>query len=91
LLAPITPFITDYIWIELYSKSSIHTCKFPRAAWSKAHKRYTEPMLAFNREVWKMKEEKNLALRDPLELRVPEELAPFRADLIKMHSLTTNP
>jgi valyl-tRNA synthetase len=90
LLAPITPFITDHIWMELYAKSSIHTSKFPKAAWSKTYKRYTEAMLAFNRDVWKMKEERNLTLRDPLELPVPKELAQFRADLIKMHSLTTN-
>jgi valyl-tRNA synthetase len=91
LLAPITPFVADHIWTELYSKSSIHSSKLPRPVWSKAHKRYTEPILAFNREVWKLKEEKNLALRDPLELRVPKKLAPFRADLIKMHSLTSKP
>ena len=90
LLAPITPFIADHIWKELYAKPSVHTFRFPKAVWSKAHKRYTEPMLAFNREVWKMKEAKNLTLRDPLELQVPKGLALFRADLIKMHSLTTN-
>jgi valyl-tRNA synthetase len=88
LLAPITPFVSDHVWTKLYSKSSIHTYKFPKAPWPKAHKRYTEPVLAFNREVWKMKEEKNLTLRDTLELQVPKELALFKADLVKMHSLT---
>jgi valyl-tRNA synthetase len=89
LLAPLTPFITDHIWEQLYSKSSIHAQKFPKALWSKAYRRYTAPMLAFNREVWKIKEEKNLALRDQLELQVPKGLTPFRDDLIKMHSLVT--
>jgi hypothetical protein len=46
-------------------------------------------MLAFNREVWKVKQEKNLALRDPLEMQVPKKLARFQDDLIKMHSLVT--
>jgi len=90
LLAPITPFVTDHIWRQLYSDSSIHAQKFPKAIWPKAHGRYTEPMLAFNREVWKVKEEKNLALRDSLEMQVPKELAAFRDDLIKMHSLTAS-
>lgn len=90
LLAPLTPFITDHVWGQLYSKSSIHTQKFPKAKWSKTHKRYTEAMLAFNREVWKVKEEKNLALRDSLEMQVPRKLAPFRDDLIRMHSLVTS-
>lgn len=91
LLAPIAPFMVDHIWRELYSNRSIHVQKFPKPAWSKKHKRYTEEMLSFNREVWKIKEEKNLALRDPLEMQVPKNLAPFQDDLTKMHSLITNP
>lgn len=91
LLAPITPFMTEHIWRQLYSTRSIHVQKFPRPGWSKAHKRYTEKMLAFNREVWKIKEEKNLALREPVEVQVPKILTPFRNDLIRMHSLITKP
>ncbi len=91
LLAPITPFMTEHIWSQLYSTRSIHVQKFPRPGWSKAHKRYTEKMLAFNREVWKIKEEKNLALREPVEVQVPRILTPFRNDLIRMHSLITKP
>jgi len=91
LLAPITPFMTEHIWRQLYSTRSIHVQKFPRPGWSKAHKRYTEKMLAFNREVWKIKEEKNLALREPVEVQVPKILTPFTNDLIRMHSLITKP
>jgi valyl-tRNA synthetase len=90
LLAPITPFMTDKIWRQLYSKTSIHVQRFPKSTWPKTHTRYTEPMLTFNREVWKVKEEKNLALRDPIEMQVPKALAPFRDDLVKMHSLTSS-
>jgi valyl-tRNA synthetase len=87
LLGPITPFMTDQIWRHLYSKASIHSQRFPDSAWPKTHARYTEPMIAFNREVWKIKEEKNLALRDPIAMQVPKALSAFRDDLIKMHSL----
>ena len=87
LLAPIMPFIVDEIWRQLYSKTSIHVQRFPKPGWPKTYKRYTEPMLAFNREVWKVKEERNLTLRDPLEMQVPKSLAVFRDDLTKMHSL----
>jgi valyl-tRNA synthetase len=87
LLAPITPFMSDEIWRQLYSKTSVHVQRFPKSTWPKTHKRYTEPMLAFNREVWKVKEEKNLTLRDALEMQVPKALAPFKDDLVKMHSL----
>jgi valyl-tRNA synthetase len=90
LLAPITPFMSDYIWRQLYSQKSIHVQTFPKPAWSRASKRYTDKMLAFNREVWKIKKEKNLALRDAVEVKVPKALNPFRGDLVRMHSLITN-
>lgn len=91
LLAPITPFMVDYIWRQLYSKKSVHVQGFPKATWTKTPTRNTEKILAFNREVWKMKKDKNLTLRDPIEIQVPKTLASFREDLIKMHSLITAP
>ena len=91
LLAPITPFMPEYVWRQLYSKRSIHEQGFPKPTWSKASKRYTEKMLEFNREVWRIKKEKNLALRDPVEVKVPKALAPFKEDLVRMHSLITQP
>jgi valyl-tRNA synthetase len=89
LLAPITPFMPDHIWRQLYSASSVHAEHFPKPIWPKVHKRYTEKLLAFNREVWKVKKDRNLALREPIELNVPKTLAPFKNDLMKMHSLQT--
>jgi valyl-tRNA synthetase len=91
LLAPITPFMPEHIWTQLYSRKSIHGQRFPRPAWPKASKRYTGKILEFNRDVWKLKKEKNLALRDPVELKVPKALMPFKNDLVKMHSLTAKP
>jgi valyl-tRNA synthetase len=87
LLAPITPFMSEHIWRQLYSKRSIHLERFPKRTWPKAYKRYTEKLLAFNQEVWKVKKERNLALRDPIEIKVPRALIPFKNDLAKMHSL----
>jgi valyl-tRNA synthetase len=90
ILAPITPFMVDYVWKELYSKKSVHLEKFPKASWPKSYTRYTQRMIEFNREVWKRKEEGNMALRDPLKMNVPTTLAPFREDLVRMHSLVTD-
>ena len=87
LLAPITPFMPDYIWRQLYSKRSIHTECFPKPLWPKSYKRYTKRVVAFNREVWKVKKDRNLALRDSIEISIPKLLSPFRKDLAKMHSL----
>ena len=88
LLAPITPFIPEHVWLQLYSTKSIHAQRFPTAPWPKNYRRYTEKLLAFNQEVWKVKKEKNLALRDPIELNVPKALTAFKNDLTRMHSLT---
>lgn len=91
LIAPIAPFMTDHIWRQLYATKSIHAQKFPKPAWSKVQRRYTEKILEFNREVWKVKKEKALALRDPVEIQVPKVLTPFKGDLVRMHSLLTKP
>ena len=87
LLAPLIPYMTDYVWRQIYSKHAVHIERFPKPVWSRAYSKYTEQMLTFNKEVWKIKEERNLALRDTLEMDVPKSLLPFKADLIKMHSL----
>jgi len=87
LLAPITPFMPDHIWRELYSTRSVHTEHFPKPHWPKLYKRHTKRILAFNREVWKVKKDRNLALRDPVEVTIPRALTPFKDDLVKMHSL----
>lgn len=88
LLAPLIPYMADYVWRQLYSKQSVHIEGFPKPAWSRAYSKYTEQVLSFNREVWKIKEERNLTLRDSLEMNVPKDLKPFETDLIRMHSLT---
>jgi len=87
LLAPLIPFMTEYVWRQLYSKHSIHLEPFPKPVWSRTYSKNTAQMLTFNREVWKIKEEKNLALRDSLEMNIPKSLRQFKSDLIKMHSL----
>jgi valyl-tRNA synthetase len=87
LLAPLIPYMTEYVWRQLYSKHSIHLEPFPKPAWSRTYSKNTAQMLTFNREVWKIKEEKNLALRDSLEMNIPKSLRQFKSDLIKMHSL----
>jgi len=87
LLAPLIPYMTDYVWRQLYSNHTVHIESFPKPAWPRTYSKYTEQMLTFNKEVWKIKEDRNLALRDSLEMDVPKSLSPFKADLVKMHSL----
>ncbi len=87
LLAPITPFVTDYIWRTLYSERSIHLERFPRPRWDKSYTKYTERLVFFNSDVWRRKKEMNLSLREPIRISVPEELSPFREDLVAMHNI----
>lgn len=87
LMAPITPFITDYIWREVYSKKSIHKDKFPELGWKTTLNALTPKLVDFNSKVWGIKKEKGVSLKDSMEIAVPGELKPFKKDLIAMHNI----
>jgi valyl-tRNA synthetase len=87
LLAPITPFITDYIWRTMYGKKSIHTERFPRPKWRTQPSKLTNKLLEFNSRVWNTKKERRLSLKDPIEIEIPAELKPFEKDLVAMHNI----
>ncbi|MEM0262020.1 MAG: valine--tRNA ligase [Nitrososphaerota archaeon] len=90
MLAPITPFITEEIWRKLYSKKSIHLQKFQKPKWSKRYAKYTEHIINFNSRVWSIKKERNLSLKDPIDIEIPRELRIFKKDLIAMHNIRKN-
>jgi len=87
LLAPITPFITEYLWLRLYGRKSIHTQKLPKPLWSKSYTKYTKPITEFNTAVWAFKKSQNLSLKDEVKYDVPRELKLFERDLKAMHRL----
>ncbi|MCL7402355.1 MAG: valine--tRNA ligase [Thaumarchaeota archaeon] len=87
LLAPITPFITEEIWRRMYSRKSIHLQRFPKAEWSTRYAAYTEKLVRFNSQVWAMKKQKNLTLKDPINIEIPRDLRIFEKDLIAMHNI----
>ena len=89
LLAPITPFITDKVYRELYKKT-VHLEPLPEEnqIWNSNFKELTDKIIEFNSMVWKAKKEKGLSLNAEIEgIKVPTELRPFESDLIKMHKL----
>ena len=55
LLAPITPFITDYLWQNLYSKKTIHHEKFVVPIGYEDWTTHTKEIMEFNSEVWNKK------------------------------------
>ncbi|GBC69242.1 Valine--tRNA ligase [archaeon HR01] len=87
LLAPITPFITDRIWLQLYGRKSIHLSHFPKPVWSRRYARYTKDITDFNSKIWNMKKSSGLSLRDEISAAIPPSLKPFEKDLKAMHRL----
>jgi valyl-tRNA synthetase len=95
LLAPITPFITEELWMKIYSDKSIHTESMHLTGKTDQEMlKYTKHIMDFNSHVWSTKKEirsnetgKTLSLKDAIEMQVPEELGLFEADLKAMHNL----
>ncbi len=87
LLAPVTPFITDYLYRELYGKT-VHLESFPEP--EKAERELldlTDLIRSVNSAVWRVKRERNLSLRSPIrKLYLPKKLEPFAIDLRAMHN-----
>jgi valyl-tRNA synthetase len=87
LLAPITPFITDRIWIDMYNGKSIHEEKFPDSLHDYGLSSLTQKIVDFNSHVWNTKREKGLSLRDKIAIEIPKELNVLEKDLKVMHNL----
>jgi valyl-tRNA synthetase len=88
LLAPICPFITEYLHREIYSAdTSIHTEGFPEPRGEESVAQITKALTSLNSFVWKAKKEKGLSLKAPVKkLWIPETLVPLISDLKAMHA-----
>ncbi len=86
LLAPITPFITEYLWGRLYGDASIHEQKHAQVAGHDVMALGDE-IIKFNSTVWGSKKEKHLSLKDAVSMDVPPELQGMTQDLTAMHNL----
>jgi valyl-tRNA synthetase len=87
LLAPITPFITDYMWQELYSKETIHKQLLPKSDGMEDMTKFTSELSDFNSKVWNEKKSKGQSLKDAISIEIPESLKIFAKDLIPMHKI----
>jgi valyl-tRNA synthetase len=90
LLAPITPFITEYLWKTLYSSDSIHKQHQVEPELEYDQSKITKEITEFNSKVWNEKKIKNLSLKDSIAIKVPESLELFKKDLKSMHNLDDN-
>jgi valyl-tRNA synthetase len=87
LLAPITPFITDYLWQTLYSKETIHRQRRPEPENLEDMSDITREVTDFNSKVWNEKKARGLSLKDSISIQIPESLKQFEKDLVQMHKL----
>ena len=89
-LAPITPYITDRIYRELYDVKGIHRQEYPKAnkEWKSSLTAHTELLIQTNSAFWKFKRETGLSLRQGLpEAFISENLQPWMKDLQAMHGV----
>ena len=87
LLAPIIPFMTDYLWRRLYSEESIHIQRHPEPRGAAAPDTTAAEVASFNSEVWNKKKSAGLSLKDPISVEIPPRLLPMAADLRAMHNI----
>ena len=87
LLAPITPFITDYLWQNLYSDKTIHKERFAEKENYEDWTNFTKEITEFNSNVWNKKKEIGLSLKDQIDFDIPSTLLQFAKDLKAMHNL----
>ncbi len=92
LLAPITPFITEYIFRSIYdSKSSIHLESLPQPRTTSTEELpETEDLLTLDSLIWKAKKDNGLSLKESVNIVfMPDTLKIFIDDLQIMHNIKT--
>ena len=87
-LAPIVPFITDYIYRKLFGKS-IHTEKFPDFSdFEKSSEEIGNTLIAFNGAIWGFKRDNGISLRNGINaVTIPDNINQFSRDLGAMHKI----
>ena len=89
LLAPITPFISEIIWIGNYSKESIHTETITSEE-DENGDYYVElgkKIMDFDGRVWNAKKEKGISLKNEISVEIPVEIKTVEKDLVAMHNI----
>ena len=88
LVAPITPYITDSVWRKLYGAQSIHLERFPKPQRFDVSEKVSQSIIEFNAQVWKLKKDRGMALKDSITTKIPANLKQFEKDLVRMHHIT---
>ncbi|MEM4965815.1 MAG: valine--tRNA ligase [Sulfolobales archaeon] len=69
LLAPIMPFVTDYLWRRIYGSRSIHLERFPQpiADYDSFNEKTLDLAVELNSILWKYKKRSGMKLSQPLD------------------------
>lgn len=90
VLAPLTPFITDRIYRDLYNPNGIHLNDYPspREDWKSKLVEHTNLLMQTNSGFWKFKRENGLSLRQGLPAAIiSKDLKPWAKDIQAMHGV----
>ncbi|MDG6927494.1 MAG: valine--tRNA ligase [Nitrososphaerota archaeon] len=90
LMAPYIPFITFYIYKNIYG-GDVHQEPYPtplEIVPKEDYAKLTDSLVQFNHYVWNLKKANGKSLKDPINLKMPQELAAFKKDLIAMHNIS---
>jgi valyl-tRNA synthetase len=89
-LAPMTPFITDRIYRDIYDEKGVHNHSYPssKKEWKSDLTKHTELLTQTNSGFWKYKRESGLSLRQGLpKAYISANLKPWSKDLQAMHGV----
>jgi valyl-tRNA synthetase len=91
LLAPIMPFVTDYIWRKMYSENGVHLEKITdeELRYDEGSEELMLKLMEVNSAIWKYKKLAGLRLSQPIEgtLYIPEEIRPIAEDVKVLHKI----
>jgi len=91
LISPIMPFVTDYIWRNMYSDKGVHyeTLTDKELNYKEGNSQLIKYLLKINSGVWKYKKQNGIKLREPINavLYIPEEAKGIEKDLKDLHKV----
>jgi len=86
LLYPINPQITSIIGKE--KGIDLLSANFPKAKKGKSSLNDIQKIIEFNSQIWKLKKEKAISLRDHIDgIKIPKDLKSYEKDLRACHNL----
>ncbi|MEM1594557.1 MAG: valine--tRNA ligase [Ignisphaera sp.] len=94
LLAPIMPFVTDYIWRNMYRETSIHLEMLPSKVALPENaeniSKLFDLVMNINSAIWKYKKESNIRFSEELKatLYIPKELEIFAKEIRNLHKVS---